>query len=73
MRYRQGVTRLFVLIVAEVALLFLLPAVLLTWLGRRSPTFARMGKRFGVFVNVLLVALAVLLLGWPLLQLIRGT
>ncbi|AFZ65959.1 hypothetical protein [Deinococcus peraridilitoris] len=63
-------TKVFVLIVAEVALLLLLPAALFAWLGRRSPYFAALAKRYNRLVNVLLVGLVVLLLGWPLLQLV---
>ncbi len=62
-------TRLLVLLIAEVLLLLALPRAILSWLGRRNPYYAAAAKRFDRLITVLIAALLLFTVAWPLAQL----
>ena len=61
-------TRFLFLIVAEVALLLLVPLAFFGWLGKRNPRFAYLARRYNTAITWLLAGLLAYLFGWPLLQ-----
>ena len=62
-------TKLLILLIAEVLLLLVLPRAILTWLGKRSPYYAAAARRYDRLVNWLIAALLLVTLAWPLAQL----
>ena len=61
-------TRFLFLIVAEVALLLLVPLAVFSWLGKRHSRFAYLARRYNAAITWMLAGLLAYLFGWPLLQ-----